>query len=424
MKRALAPSRLLGRIGGNVVDQVLSALSNVALSIVVARSVDAHAFGAFSIAFLVFGIAIAVTRAVVGQPLQIAFSAQSPEVVREAAARAFGFALLAGMGGALISLGVGAALGGQTGLALIALAPVLPGLLVQDSCRMCFFALGRAWHAALIDGVWTVLQFCALAVLVLTATAGLGSLVLAWGLAGTVAGVLGLIVLRVVPRPARGISWLVEQRELSRFLFAEYVIGLGAMQLAILIVGAIVSANAVGSLRAAQVLLGPLGVVGAAVFQFAVPEIARRPELDARRRGLFGLGISGVLGTITAVYLVVLLLIPDRWGSALFGDSWAGAALVLLPMGLSSLASSLANGPAGVLYGMGQAQRTFRINLIKGPILLATVIGGAYLWAETGAAWALALTEAVVLPLWLLALRRALAAPVPAPREPLVQAAG
>jgi O-antigen/teichoic acid export membrane protein len=117
-----------------------------------------------------------------------------------------------------------------------------------------------------------------------------------------------------------------------------------------------------------------------------------------------------MLGLVTIIYVVILLLIPPALGVQLFGDSWEGAAAVLLPMGLSSLASSLANGPAGVLYGMGQAQRTFRINLAKAPVLLCFVLVGAWLWGAVGAAWGLALTEALVLPLWLVTFRKALAA--------------
>ena len=99
---------------------------------------------------------------------------------------------------------------------------------------------------------------------------------------------------------------------------------------------------------------------------------------------------------------------PDWAGSALFGDSWAGAALVLLPMGLSSLASSQANGPAAVLYAMGRAQWTFRINAVKGPVTMIVLLAAAALWAAQGAAWAFFAIELAVLPAWLLTFRRAL----------------
>jgi hypothetical protein len=77
-------------------------------------------------------------------------------------------------------------------------------------------------------------------------------------------------------------------------------------------------------------------------------------------------------------------------------------------MGLSSVSSSLANGPAGVLYGLGQARATFRINLAKGPILLIALLTSTFLAGAVGAAWALAAVETVVLPAWIVTFRRTL----------------
>jgi len=122
----------------------------------------------------------------------------------------------------------------------------------------------------------------------------------------------------------------------------------------------------------------------------------------------FAGGLSGGLGLLTVGYVALMLLLPDTVGVALFGSSWAGAAAVLLAMGLSSVSSSLANGPAGMLYGLGQARATFRINLAKGPVLLLALLVSTWAAGAVGAAWALAAVEALVLPSWIVALRRAL----------------
>jgi hypothetical protein len=46
-----------------VLDQGLSAVSNLLLSIVIARALDAGGYGSFAVAFLVFGVLVALTRA-------------------------------------------------------------------------------------------------------------------------------------------------------------------------------------------------------------------------------------------------------------------------------------------------------------------------------------------------------------------------
>ena len=89
--------RLLSGASWNLIDQALSALSNTVLSIVVARSATASDFGAFAIAFIVFGIFIAVTKSVVGQPLQIRFSGADMEAQSGAIRQGLGAALMIGV---------------------------------------------------------------------------------------------------------------------------------------------------------------------------------------------------------------------------------------------------------------------------------------------------------------------------------------
>ena len=143
------------------------------------------------------------------------------------------------------------------------------------------------------------------------------------------------------------------------------------------------------------------------MFQFAMPEIARRGRLHERTLILIALGLSSALGIMTVAYVVALLLLPDAWGTALFGDSWAGASTVLLAMGASSLFSSSRQWAGLRSVRTGQARSTFRINLAKGPVLLIAVMLGTCAAAAVGAGWAFALTEAAVLPAWILTMRRA-----------------
>ena len=406
---AIASFRLLRAVSWNVVDQTLSALSNLGLSIAVARTTSASGFGAFAVAFLLFGISLAVTKSAVGQPLQMRLSGANGVERRGAFQAALGAATVLGVVFGLLASVAGLAVGGEVGGALVALALVLPGLVLQDSCRMAAFTLGRPQLAALIDGVWAAVQFGLLALLISNGRHQVGGLILAWGAAAALSALLGLTVLRMWPALPRAWGWVREHRDLIRYLLPEYFLGLGATQFGILLVGAIASATAVGSLRAAQVLLGPLGIVGLAVFQFAVPEVARRTSVSARWLVTLAAGLSGGLGLLTIGYVALMLLLPDAVGVALFGNSWAGAAAVLLAMGLSSVSSSLANGPAGVLYGLSQARATFRINLAKGPVLLLALPASTVLAGAVGAAWALAAVEACVLPVWILVFRRTLA---------------
>lgn len=407
--------RIAGRVSWTVVDQVLSALSNFGLSILVARSVDADAFGVFSTAFLVFTIVLQVARATIGQPLQISFAAAGPRQFRTALRSALGAAVLLGVvtgAGAAI---VGLLIGGQYEFAFLALGICMPGLLAQDICRMAFFSGGHPRRAAAIDALWAALLFPALLVAQALGVDSIAWAIVFWGLGALAAALVGLWLLRAEPRLPGAVRWTWRQRGLTGYLIAEYVLGQGLAQLGILGVAVTGDEAGVGALRAAQVLLGPLGILGTAAFLFTVPEIARRPDMTARGRARMCLAVSGVMGLAATVYSAIVLLLPDTVGVALLGDTWAGAQSVLMPMCLLSIAAALATGPAAVLYGMGRAKATFSINAAKAPLLVLLMGIGVPLAGGLGAAWAIAVTEIVLLPFWALRIRRVLQEPAAIP---------
>ena len=75
-----------------MIDQGLSAPSNLLLSVMVARSATASACGAFAVAFLVYSLVLGFSRALIGQPLQIGFASVTQEEFRHSAGHALGAA--------------------------------------------------------------------------------------------------------------------------------------------------------------------------------------------------------------------------------------------------------------------------------------------------------------------------------------------
>ena len=409
--RILVPARarrIASLASWTVIDQILSALSNILLAILVARSVDAQGFGAFATAVLVFSLIVGLTRAAIGQPLQITYAASARTEYSRAVRSALGSALIAGtISGALV-VGAGLLLGSDGGAALIALGLCLPALLVQDICRMAFFSSGRPRDAAAIDALWALIVFGALTAIL---AAGLYSAwlpIAIWGAGAAVAAIVGCILLRCLPRVRGASRWAWDQRKLTGYLTAEFLLGQGVGVVGILMIGVLGSQVGVGAVRAGQVLIGPLTILGAAAFMFAVPEVARRPSMSRRSREKFGLGVAAAMGGMAAAYGVVLLLIPDSLGEQLFGDTWAGAQSVVLAMCVLAISAAIATGPVAILYGMGLSRVTFFVNIIRAPILIVSMTTGIIVWGAVGAAWALAITETILLPIWFLRLRQVL----------------
>lgn len=410
--------RVVSRAGWTMVDQGLVALTNLTLSIVVARSVDIVAFGAFATAFLVYAFVLGLCRALIGQPLQITSASAAPARLRAETAHALGAALVAGSLAGACTAGVGFGIGGQVGVALIAMGAWLPALIMQDACRMAFFTAGAAGRAATIDALWAVVLGAGMTTAFLLHAAGnlLVPIVL-WGLGGAIGAGIGMGMLRSGPGFRGTWSWFVDKQRLGRFLGAEFLLNLGIAQVGVLIVGIVVSQAGVGSIRAAQMLLGPTNVLITATMIFGTTEVARRTESTPAQRVRLCATVSAVVGCGIAAYCVVLLALPDSWGLALLGDTWVGAASVLVPLCVLAVAAAVGTGPVATLYGMGLARETFRINVVRAILQVLLLVVGIWRWGALGAAWAIAMSEVAVLPMWFWRLRRALRMPTAAGTE-------
>ncbi|MFI7586769.1 hypothetical protein ACIB24_06805 [Spongisporangium articulatum] len=391
---------LLGRASWNVIDQVLSSLTNVVLGIVVAQKTSAEGYGAFGVAFLIFMILIGVARAIAGQTMGIRYSDKTPAQMRVAAARALGTIAALGVPAGLITLVVGIALGGQIGPPLIAVGLTMPFLLMQDAARMIFFADGRAKLAAVNDGLWAVIQFTVIGLLIAFDAAETWNLVLAWGGAAAVCVVVACVQMRVVPKPSAAAGWVSQHRDLIVYQLPQTLLTSGAMQGSVLIVGKIIGLAGVGAIRAATVLFGPLPIMQTAVMTFAVPEVSRRKGLAPRSLMLIGAAISVLLVAMNGVYLSILLLLPDGFGHALFQDSWEGGRSIILPMGMFYFAACACVGPAAVIIGRGHARKTFFLTMFEGALFIALMAAGAVLWGLEGAIWGQVVVQALEVPLW------------------------
>ena len=118
-------------------------------------------------------------------------------------------------------LAAAAVIGGTAGSAFLALGLTLPGLMLQDSWRYSFFALGRGSQAFLNDTIWAVALLPALVLLRATGHADVFWFVLAWGAAAAVAAAVGPLQARVMPRLSGAWGWVSEHRDLGPRYLAE-----------------------------------------------------------------------------------------------------------------------------------------------------------------------------------------------------------
>jgi O-antigen/teichoic acid export membrane protein len=389
------------RISWSIVDQALSSLTNAALAIVVARSVDAEGFGAFALAFTLYSFFLAVSRSFISDPLTIRYSDAASHDFRTARRAAAGAAVWLGtLTGALLVL-VALTQTGSLRSCLFALGITLPALAVQDVVRVSFISEGNPRKAALNDLLWGVLLVSALALLLIQGVSSPALLLGGWGVTSGVAVLFGVRQGSGWPAFVKALPWMLRHRDLSRLLVAEHLAALGALQVALVLVGAIAGITAVGALRGAAVLLSPLFILGTSVVFFAVPELVRRKDSQTAQLRAAVVS-SAALSLVTVLWVGSMLLIPDDVGRQILGDAWGGARDVLPAMSLAQLALGVAIGPMLTLRAFGAARETLLLALVLAPGLLAFGVIGVALWGAEGAAAGFALAQWVQVPfIWL-----------------------
>jgi hypothetical protein len=357
-------------------------------------------------------VLLGLTNAFLGQPLVLL--REAPTLARRAAGTLI-VTLAVGLGAGLPTLAVGAAVGG-TGETFAALGAVLPLLLLLEACRVVLAALRQPHLALVVDAVRVAALVSALLLVPTTTPAGS---VLVWGVAAAVPLVVALVlVLPQLVRPDEPFRTVLRRGYLGRRFVVEFAVGNGSSQVAVLGIGAFGSAQAVGSLRGASTIFGPLNVLFTAATSFGPPYLSRMATVPAQVRAAGRIGIG--LGGVALAWAVVVLLLPADVGAELLGETWAYASALVPATGAQYVAMAL--GTAGILaLRVVSPRSTLPIQLVWSAVNVVTLVVGFVGWGVTGAAWGLALGSALkAAALWRRAavLRRQSAsaqAPAPAP---------
>ncbi len=404
------PRRVARRFGWGLADQMVSSLSNAALSFYVARVLGATAFGAFSLAYVTYSFALNASRGLATDPLLVRFSGAQHTVWRRAVAKCTGTALVVGMVTGASSLAAAAVLSGTARLAFLALGLTLPGLLLQDSWRYAFFAVGRGSQAFLNDAVWTLAIVPPMLFLRFTHHSTVFLFVLAWGLAATVAACVGPIQARVIPNPSSAWEWVSTHRDLGPRYLAENTANSGSSQLRIYGVGLIAGLAAVGYVQAAGLLMGPFLVVFMGISLVTVPEAARILRRSPHRLQLYCLAIGVALSVLGLLWgLVLLVALPRGLGNLLLGKQlWYPAYRLVLPFTISVMGGCVISGATAGLRALGAARRSLRAMIIASVIFLVCGLVGAHFGGALGTVRGAAVATWVGALLWWWQLRLAM----------------
>lgn len=396
-RRAESPSAEDGERGPGVrtavlcsaADQAVAALTNILVLVVAARLSTAEGFAAFSVVYTVFTVLLGLSVSYVGQALVLERGTAAE--VRGACRSALAFTVAAStVAGAAMAVGL-ASLPGGTGRGLAVLGLVLPIVLTQDGMRYCFATLRLPHRALAVDVVRLAAVLPALAVQ--PHGAGPARLVAVWGLSALPALIIGaaLLASRLRGLPARPRQLLCRDH-LGRRFAVEFAVGNASSQLAIVGLGLIASQLAVGALRGATTLFGPMNVLFNAATVFGPPILRRAPTATRQVRATALL--AAVLAGVAAAWAVLLIALPERVGRELLGETWSATA-ALLPATGSQYAAMAAGTCALLTLRVLRPRTTLPIQVVFSLLSVSFLLTGYALGGVFGAAWGLCLGSAL-----------------------------
>jgi len=386
----MTASHIARRALWGVADQMLSSGTNFALGVFVARSATPSEFGVYGLIFATYLIALNVARPLSSEALLIRFTGAPPAAWAAAVHGSAGSVVVVGSVLGVICILAGLSLGGFEGTAFVVLGVALPGLLLQDAWRLAFFGGGRGRAALVNDLVWAVVLVPVIAVLVLTGRDTPLAVIIAWAVSANVAAVIGIAQMGIAPHPASARAWLRDQRDLGRPLLADRMATNGVAELAPYAIGAIAGLPAIGAIRAAQLLLGPFGVIFQGISLISLPEAVRMAKRPRRR--LLPATIMFTAGLVILVLItgLVLSLLPEVIGRALLGQTWTSARETLLPYTLVVAGMMFGAGPNVGLRALGAAVESMRVGIVRSILFLIGTLVGASVGAAPGAALGMA----------------------------------
>lgn len=383
--------RRLPRNWSSYTDQIVASFSNFAVSAVIAHFTGPKVYGAYALATLLWYLGLGAQRALVVDPMTVLVSRFEGEALQRHMLtcywRAVWFALASGVV-TLIAVLPMQFLGGPAN-AMLALAIVLPFLLIQDASRWQSLSLRNGRPALRNDIVFAVIEI-ALALLLakthhLNATTGL----LAIGFGAAVASVYGAFQYRI-----KDVMWpwhiyRYDTAGMSRWLLGDFICTWSASRATIIVVAAWLGQRDAGIFRSVTDLFGPQRLLQLSLLTVLLPTTAgmfKSSGIEGVRKTLYrSLRILGVAG---GLYSLVCGLAGPYVLEHLYGRSYHVGFSITLPIAAGYFCLAMQIPFAVSLKGTLNARAMALTRIVMTPVTFVVFAVMCDLFGITGAAWA------------------------------------
>ena len=386
-------------------DQAVSSLTTLALSVNAARNTSVADFGVFAVGYAIFWVLLGLSRSFLGE---VSLIEGHEKLSTSRNWRAFSVSTSC-LGGALFSaaLFVTCALitANNSIWISLAFALVTPFAIIADAIRYIAFAEEKRVDALRVDVLWLAGAIIAPPVLSSVGVQSVTSAILGWGLAAAI-GAFAALVQRPELRPQfSGLPrWIRSRWPAGSRFAADFAAASGIGQTAAALVPVVASLEVAAGLRAGYVIIGPLNVAYSAMIVFLIPRLRNAGGSGALPRP--APAVLGFFSVLCGLYAIAIYLVPDEIGRVLLGPSWALGSAVAPFLTAAFVFITVAQVIVQVMRLRDSAGLVVRVRVIVSAAQAVSILVGAAYFGVQGAACGSALAALVSIGPWVIALLR------------------
>lgn len=366
-------------------DQLVSSASNFMVGVLIARAGGADALGAFGVAFLIWLAVVGTNRALVTEPMTVGGATDGGDAELRAGLLS-SLVLGVGVAGLLAAAGGVLWLAGLDPVAMVALAPWIPSLLVHDYCRSTAFRLQRADRALISDVVFAVIQGSVTFALFALDVESVWAFLASWGIGATAGAIVGLVLARIRVTGRGGVAHLRALWPRSRWFLAEFGTSFPADQGYLLLLPVLLGMAEFGLYRAGASLIGPVVVIFLAAGNVGLPECVRR----LRQGGMPGLAaytprLTAAVAVLTILYCGAVAILAEPLLRLTYGEEFTGATIITQLVAAQYVLLALGFGVGVAVKAAGQMRQLWAMRAASAAVSIVGVIVLANAFGFTGA---------------------------------------
>jgi O-antigen/teichoic acid export membrane protein len=366
-----------------IIDQAVSSVSNFLLAVIIAHYNNATNLGYYALVFTTYSLVIGVSRSLTSDCLLTRSSIANQSARREQGG--YLFALIISSAVSLVILGASVGMSGSLQILFLTLACTLPFMAVQDYSRYIGISRHKPNYAIKLDIAWLVLFILSVLILHAFSLVAVTWLFGAWAATGAIIGAATarphLVLIGTLGRLR---YWMANERNVGLRFSIQFMLNSGVSQACIYSLAVIVSVQAVGWIKLAQLALGPIAVIVTGAQSALIASGHQRwqsgPRALTRFISLAGIGMAGS----ALLWTILVYLMPLKVGSSLLGSAWPEARHLVLWIGIGLVLGNFAAAAAAGLRAMRAAREGLLLAVAMVPVTILTCLGGAATYGAKG----------------------------------------